>query len=52
MKVFGYILIILCLIMGIFIDNNLLPLSTEIAIFSAFLIFLIGIYILCITKDK
>ena len=48
MKVFGVILIVVSLIIGILVDNNYL--SGRFPVFSSFVIFLTAIYILSVKK--
>lgn len=50
MKVFGYILIVISLLIGVLVDHNYF-IEVRLPIFSSFVIFLLGIYLL-IDKDQ
>lgn len=51
MKVFAYILMVISLLIGVLVDMNFFS-EVQLPIFISFVIFLTGIYILCIKKSS
>jgi len=51
MKVFGYILMVVSLLIGVLVDMNYFE-EVQLTVFSSFIIFLTGIFILCVKKSN
>lgn len=51
MKVFAYILMVISLLIGILVDMNYFE-EVQLPVFSSFVIFLTGIYILSVKKSN
>lgn len=51
LKIVGYCILILSILLGTLVDIGKVDINIQIGVFISFSLFLLGIYILCITKD-
>lgn len=52
MRIVGFCLMLLSMLLGTLVDTNQIDIDIQSGVFTSFILFLLGIFILCISKDK